>query len=189
LRKKNQAMKIGYARVSTEDQKLDLQIKALKKEGCTKIYREKASGSDLKRPEFEKMLDSVRSDDTIVVWRLDRLARSTRKLLETTDWLIENDIKFKSLSESWADTTSAGGKLIMTVFSGIAEFEKELIKERTSAGRKAAIDRGVKFGRPRALNSNQLKAAQELRKQGYSIREIAENFGVHQATIYRNGIL
>lgn len=182
-------MKIGYARVSTEDQNLDQQIKALKKEGCKKIYREKISGAIKERPEFEKMLDQTRTGDTVIVWKLDRLARSTRTLLETMDLFADSGIKFKSLSEPWADTTSSGGKLIMTVFAGIAEFERDLIRERTSLGRTAAKKRGVKFGRPSALNDDQKATAKKLRKQGYSMKEIAEIFGVHIATIYRLDIL
>ena len=124
------SMKIGYARVSTQDQNLDLQLKALKKAGCQKIFREKISGVNRNRPEFQRMLDQLRGGDTIVVWKLDRLARSTRDLLNTMETLADAGAKFQSLSEPWANTTTHAGKMIMTVFAGIAEFERDLISER-----------------------------------------------------------
>ena len=148
-------MKIGYARVSTQDQKLDLQLKSLKKAGCQKIFREKVSGFNRQRPEFQRMLDQIRPGDVIVVWKLDRLARSTRDLLNTMDTINEAGGKFQSISEPWANTTTHAGKMIMTVFAGIAEFERDLIRERTGAGREAAKQRGVRFGRPRKLNTDQ----------------------------------
>ena len=178
-------MKIGYARVSTLDQNLDLQLKALKKEGCEKIFREKVSGITRHRPEFQRMLDQVRQGDTIIVWKLDRLARSTRDLLNTMETLSESGAKFQSISEPWANTTTHAGKMIMTVFAGIAEFERDLIRERTGAGREAAKKRGVQFGRPRKLNPQQLQLAAELIDQGKAAREIAKTFNVHEATIYR----
>src|SRR5258707_14894960 len=127
-------MKIGYARVSTLEQNLDLQLRALEKAGCKKIFREKVSGSNRERPQFQRMLDQIRVGDTIVVWKLDRLARSTRNLLETMELIREAGGKFRSLSEPWADTTTHAGKMIMTIFACIAEFERDLIRERTSAG-------------------------------------------------------
>jgi DNA invertase Pin-like site-specific DNA recombinase len=131
-------MKIGYARVSTLEQNLDLQLRALERAGCGKIFREKVSGSNRERPQFQRMLDQIRLGDTIVVWKLDRLARSTRDLLETMETIREAGGKFRSLSEPWADTTTHAGKMIMTIFAGIAEFERDLIRERTGAGREAA---------------------------------------------------
>lgn len=178
-------VKIGYARVSTLDQKLDLQMQALRKAGCKRIFREKVSGASRQRPEFQRMLEQLRAGDTIIVWRLDRLARSTRDLLETMEAIGEGGARFQSLSEPWADTTTHAGKLIMTVFAGIAEFERDLIRERTKAGRVAARDRGVSFGRPRKLNPEQVKLAQRLISEGKSVRQIAETFNVHAATIYR----
>jgi DNA invertase Pin-like site-specific DNA recombinase len=139
-------MKVGYARVSTQDQSLDLQLRALKKAGCRKIFQEKASGGTRVRPEFQRMLDQLREGDVIVVWKLDRLARSTRHLLETVEIICDAGARFQSLSEPWADTTTHAGKMIMTVFAGIAEFERDLIRERTAAGRNAAKQRGVRFG-------------------------------------------
>ena len=117
-------MKIGYARVSTEDQNLDIQLAALQKAKCQRIYQEKRSGVGRDRPELRRMLQELRQGDIIVVWKLDRLARSTKILLETIEQIIEAGAKFQSLSEPWADTTSPGGKMVMTVFAGIAEFEK-----------------------------------------------------------------
>ena len=119
-------MKIGYARVSTLEQNLDLQLRALAKAGCKKIFREKASGSNRERPQFQRMLDQIRVGDTIIVWKLDRLARSTRELLEAMEAIREAGGRFQSLSEPWADTTTHAGKMIMTVFAGMAEFERDL---------------------------------------------------------------
>ena len=185
MAKASAGMKIGYARVSTLDQKLDLQLQALRKAGCTKIFREKISGASRERPEFQRMLDQVRVGDTVVVWKLDRLARSTRDLLDTMETIREAGGKFQSLSEPWADTTTHAGKMIMTVFAGIAEFERDLIRERTSAGRVAAQKRGVRFGRPRKLNPDQAKLAKRLLDEGKLVSEIAKTFRVHVATIYR----
>ena len=178
-------MKIGYARVSTIEQNLDSQLQALKKASCQKIYREKISGAIRQRPEFQRMLDQIRGGDVIVVWKLDRLARSTRALLETIETIQEAGAKFQSISEPWADTTTHAGKMIMTVFAGIAEFERDLIRERTGAGREAAKKRGVQFGRPRKLNPEQTQLVRRLLDEGKSVRDLAETFDVHIATIYR----
>src|SRR6266404_4848872 len=178
-------MKIGYARVSTFDQNLDLQLRALEKAGCKKIFREKVSSTKRERPQFQRMLDQVRAGDTIVVWKLDRLARSTRNLLETMESIREARAKFQSLSEPWADTTTHAGKMIMTIFAGIAEFERDLIRERTSAGREAAQKRGVRFGRPRKLSIDQEQLARRLVLEGKAVSDIARTFNVHAATIYR----
>ena len=178
-------MKIGYARVSTQDQKLDLQLKALRNAGCEKTFREKVSGFTRQRPEFQRMLDQIRLGDIIIVWKLDRLARSTRDLLNTIDTINEAGGKFQSISEPWANTTTHAGKMIMTIFAGIAEFERGLIRERTGAGRAAAKQRGVQFGRPRKLNSDQVQIATQLLAQGKAVRDVARTFNVHEATIYR----
>ncbi len=178
-------MKIGYARVSTLDQHLDLQLRALKKAGCTKIWREKVSGFSRQRPELQRLLDQLRTGDTVVVWKLDRIARSTRHLLEIMDTIRETGARFRSLSEPWADTTTNAGKMMMTIFAGIAEFERELIQERTTAGRLAAQQRGVRFGRPRKLNGDQEKLARRLVAEGKGVPEIAHTFNVHPSTIYR----
>ncbi len=180
-----ESMKIGYARVSTQDQNLDLQLKALKNAGCQKIFREKISGANRNRPEFQRMVDQIRGGDTVVVWKLDRFARSTRDLLNTMETLADIGAKFQSLSEPWANTTTHAGKMIMTVFAGIAEFERDLIRERTGAGRKAAKQRGVRFGRPRKLSLEQVQLVSELVAQGRAVRDVARMFDVHEATIYR----
>ena len=178
-------MKIGYARVSTQDQNLDLQLNALKKAGCTRTFREKLSGATRQRPEFQRMLDQIHPGDTVIVWKLDRLARSTRDLLNTMETINEAGGKFQSISEPWANTTTHAGKMIMTVFAGMAEFERDLIRERTGAGREAAKQRGVRFGRPRKLNTDQTQVAQQLLAEGKAVRGIARTFNVHEATIYR----
>ena len=180
-------MNLGYARVSTADQHLDLQLAALKKAGCRRVYQEKASGAraGTSRPELARLLDQLREGDTVVVWKLDRLARSTRDLLEIMATVQERAAGFRSLSEAWADTTTSAGKLMMTVFGGIAEFERELIAERTSTGRKAARTRGVRFGRPPKFNAEQRQLVARLLEEGKSVGEVARTFGVHTATVYR----
>lgn len=180
-------MKIGYARVSTEDQKLELQVAALKKAGCRKIYQEKISGTRQNRPELTKLIEQLREGDVIVVSRVDRIARSTRHLLEIMDTLQNAGAKFVSLAEPWADTTSHSGKLIITIFGGIAEFERDLIRDRTSSGRSAAKKRGVVFGRPRKLSDEQKKLVRRLLHEGKSVKQIADTFRVHESTIYRIG--
>lgn len=178
-------MKIGYARVSTTDQNLDLQLTALKEAGCERIYQEKISGAKRNRPELERLLDQLRPDDIVIVWKLDRLARSTQDLLELANLIKNAEASFCSLSEPWADTASPSGKMILTVFAGIAEFERDLIRERTGAGRIAAKKRGVRFGRPEKMNEEQKLLAKRLLKEDKSVSEIAKTFNVHKATIYR----
>ena len=178
-------MKIGYARVSTEDQKLTIQLDALKKAGCERFFREKVSGAYRDRPELNRMLDQLRKGDVVIVWKLDRLARSTRNLLEIVETVGNAGARFQSISEPWADTTTNAGKMIMTVFAGIAEFERDLIRERTGAGRADAKRRGVRFGRPKKLNNEQRKLAKRLIKEGKSISEVARTFSVHPSTLYR----
>jgi DNA invertase Pin-like site-specific DNA recombinase len=178
-------MKSGYARVSTEDQRLTLQTEALKKAGCARIFREKVSGAYRDRPELNRMLDQLREGDVIIVWKLDRLARSTRNLLEIVETISSAGARFQSISEPWADTTTHAGKMIRTIFAGIAEFERDLIRERTGAGRADAQKRGVRFGRPKKMNEAQRKLAQRLLKEGKSVREVARTFSVHPATLYR----
>ncbi len=137
------------------------------------------------RPELNRMLDQLRESDTVIVWKLDRLARSTRNLLEIVEAISSAGARFQSLSEPWADTTTHAGKMIMTVFAGIAEFERDLIRERTGAGRAEAQKRGVRFGRPSKLNPEQLLLAQRLLREGKSAREVARTFQIHPATLYR----
>ena len=178
-------MKLGYARVSTSDQSLDLQLERLGASGCELFFEEKVSGARRQRPELEKLLTQIRKGDTLIVCKLDRLARSTSHLLSIVESLKEKKAHLKSLDEPWADTTSPGGKMILTVFSGIAEFERDLIRDRTSAGREQARKKGIHLGRPRKMSPEQIKLAQELIAQGKPIAEIAKTFGVDRSTLYR----
>ena len=178
-------MLIGYARVSTDDQDLTLQRAALKGAGCRRLYEEKVSGAKRDRPELARLLDQLREGDVVVVTRLDRLARSTRDLLDVAELLKEADAGLRSLAEPWADTTSPAGKMVLTVFAGIAEFERALIHQRTSAGREAARRRGVRFGRPPALTADQVALAQRLVAEGTSVRATAAMLNCHPATLYR----
>jgi DNA invertase Pin-like site-specific DNA recombinase len=179
-------MDFGYARVSTEDQLLDAQRAALDQAGCRRIFEEKVSGARRDRPELERMLGHLREGDTVIVWRLDRLARSTRDLLEIAETLNRLGAGLRSLSEPWADTTSPAGRMVLTVFAGIAEFERELIRERTSSGRAAAKARGVRFGKPRGLSAEQMELAMRLLSEGRRSVEVARTLGVHRSTLYRS---
>jgi DNA invertase Pin-like site-specific DNA recombinase len=178
-------MLIGYARVSTDDQDLTLQRAALKDVGCKRVYDEKVTGAKRDRPQLVRMLDQLRTGDVVVVSRLDRLARSTRDLLEIAEQLNEAQAGLRSLHEPWADTTSPAGRMVLTVFAGIAEFERELISERTHAGRRAAKARGVRFGRPPKLTADQVALARRLVTEGTSIPEASKILNVHRATLYR----
>ena len=178
-------MLIGYARVSTRDQKPHLQMDALREAGCERIFEETASGTKRDRPELVAAYDYMRSGDTLVVWKLDRLARSTRQLLETVEALEQRGIGLKILTQNM-DTTSAGGRLIFTVFSAIAEFEREIICERTRAGLDAARFRGRKGGRPRALSEKDLKQARALLTDPeITVEDVARRLGVGPSTLYR----
>ena len=178
-------MKFGYARVSTNAQDLDLQQVELEAAGCETVFEEKVSGARKNRPELERLLGQLRKGDTVVVTRLDRLARSTSELLRVAETIGEKDAGLQSLAEPWADTTSPSGRMILTVFAGIAEFERELIRGRTENGRKAALQRGVVFGRPSKLGSEQRDTVRQLIENGKSVKEVARTFKVHPATIYR----
>lgn len=179
-------MRIGYARVSTKDQKTRLQADALASAGCEKVFTETASGAQRDRPELAKAIAYLREGDVLVVWRLDRLARSVRQLVETIEELSDRGIGFVSLTEA-IDTTSAGGRLIFHVFGALAEFERELIRERTRAGLKSAKTRGVRLGRPKALGQDQISVARSLMAAGkHSARQVAEHLGVSRATLYRS---
>lgn len=175
----------GYARVSTLDQKLDNQIELLKSAGCTSIYKEKKSGADAARPELKKLLAAIEQGDTIVITRLDRLARSTIDLLKIMKDLEERGVYLKSLADAWIDTTTAAGKLIVTVFAGLAEFERALIKERTAEGLARAKERGVVLGRRRKMTSIQIREAVAMRSVGRSYEEIGEIFGISRQTVAR----
>jgi len=178
-------MLLGYASVSTDDQDLALQRRALRSAGCRRLYEEKLSGAQRNRPEVARLLDQVREDDVLVVTRLDRLARSTRDLLDMAERLREAGAGLRSLAEPWADTTSPAGRMVLTVFSGIAEFERALILGRTSAGRVAAQAKGVRFGRPPVLAPDQVALGRRLVEEGQPVREVARLLKVHRATLYR----
>lgn len=178
-------MKLGYARVSTEDQNLDIQCARLSEAGCEMMFDEKISGAARGRLELEKLMGHLRKDDVLVVTRLDRLARSTIELLHIAERIREKQAGLQSLDEPWADTTSPSGVMIMTVFAGIAQFERSLILSRTEEGRKAAMARGVSFGRPKKMRPDQAELARQLVLEGKSISAVARTFNVHPATIYR----
>ena len=178
-------MLLGYARVSTDDQDLTLQKTALKAAGCRRTFEEKVSGAKRARPELDRMLEQLRDDDVVVVTRLDRLARSTRDLLDIAEKLNEAGAGLRSLAEPWADTTSPAGRMILTVFAGIAEFERSLIHQRTSTGREAAKKRGVRFGRPPKLTADQVALGHRLIDEGTSVRDAAALLKCHHATLYR----
>jgi len=175
----------GYARVSTLDQKLDNQIQLLKSAGCTFIYKEKKSGADVSRHELKKLLLAVEKGDTIIITRLDRLARSTIDLLKLMQGLEEREVHLKSLADTWLDTSTAAGKLIITVFAGLAEFERALIKERTAEGLARAKERGVVLGRKRKMSSIQIREAVAMRQAGRSFAEIGEIFSISRQTVAR----
>jgi len=177
-------MLIGYARVSTNDQNLDLQKDALEKAGCKGIYVEQASGSKSSRPELERTIEMLREGDTLVVWRLDRLGRSLKHLIELVTELEESGIGFKSLTESM-DTTTNNGKLIFHIFGALAEFERNLIRERTQAGLAAARARGRKGGRPYALDDKKREMAVKIyNSKEHSVEEICQTMGISRPTLY-----
>jgi DNA invertase Pin-like site-specific DNA recombinase len=179
-------MLVGYARVSTDDQDLSLQRDALTVAGCERLFTDSMSGAKAERPGLAEVLDFCRAGDTLVVWRLDRLGRSLTNLIELLNLLAEKEIGFKSLSEQ-IDTTTSGGKLVFHIFGALAEFERELIRERTWAGLAAARARDRHGGRPRKIASErQLKMAQALYQDGsHSIDDICRTLGISRATLYR----
>lgn len=177
---------IGYARVSTDDQDLTNQRAELQAAGCTKLFSEKITGTRRERPELDRMLDHLRAGDVVTVTRLDRLARSTRDLLDIAEQLQAKGAGLRSLAEPWADTTTPAGRMVLTVFAGIAEFERSLIIDRTRRGREAAKARGVKFGPRPTLSLVQIEHARELIDlEGRTVKETAALLGVHRSTLYR----
>jgi DNA invertase Pin-like site-specific DNA recombinase len=177
-------MLIGYARISTQEQTLNLQKDALQKVGCNKIFTDTASGAKAERIGLDKALNYVRKGDTLVVWRLDRLGRSLPHLITTMTDLEERGIGFKSLTEN-IDTTTSGGKLIFHIFGALAEFERNLIRERTTAGLTAARARGRKGGRPKALTGKQVGIAQDLYEKQHPTAGICRTLKISKATLYR----
>jgi DNA invertase Pin-like site-specific DNA recombinase len=179
-------MLVGYARVSTLDQNSALQTDALKAAGCERIFTEKASGAQRDRPELRAALEYLRPGDTLVVWKLDRLARSMRQLIETVEDLQARGIELRSLTES-IDTATPGGRLVFHIFGALAEFERAVIRERTSAGLAAARERGRKGGRPPALKPKDLAAARAmLADPEIRVEDVAARLKVSPATLYRH---
>jgi DNA invertase Pin-like site-specific DNA recombinase len=178
-------MLIGYARVSTTEQNLDLQTDALKRAGCEKIFTDTATGARSERPGLDRTLPHLRKGDTLVVWKLDRLGRSIRHLIDTVGQLQERKIGFRSLQES-IDTTTSGGKLVFHVFAALAEFERDLIRERTKAGLDAARARGKKGGRPPKLDQKKKAQALTLHKdKSNTINDICRTLRIGRSTLYR----
>jgi len=179
-------MLVGYARVSTQDQNPDLQLDALTATGCERVFVEKASGAQRNRPELMAALDYVRAGDTLVVWKLDRLARSLKQLIETVERLAVCDIGLRSLTEA-IDTTMAGGKLVFHIFGSLAEFERSIIRERTKAGLDAARARGRVGGRPPALSEKDLIAAKALLANAdITVEDVARRLKIAPSTLYRH---
>ena len=178
-------MLIGYARVSTQDQDPTLQLDALNAAGCEKIFTEHMTGANRDRPELNAALTYLREGDTLVVWKLDRLARSLKQLIETVEAMEERGIGFKSLTEN-IDTTTAGGLLVFHLFGALAQFERSLIQERTSAGLAAARARGRVGGRKPKLSDDDVKAARAmLRDDSITAAQVAKQFDVSVGTLYR----
>ncbi len=181
-------MLVGYARVSTQDQKPELQLDALRKAGCERIFSDKASGAQRDRPELSAALSYMRdgAGDVLVVWKLDRLARSLKQLIETVEDLGTRGIGFRSLTEA-IDTTSAGGRLTFHIFGAMAEFERSIIRERTRAGLDAARARGRKGGRPPALSKKDVAAARAmLSDPDITMEDVAVRMKVAPSTLYRH---
>jgi DNA invertase Pin-like site-specific DNA recombinase len=179
-------MRIGYARVSTEDQTLDLQRDALKQAKCRQVYEERATGKNTGRPQLEACLKSVREGDTLVVWRLDRLGRNLADLVGLVAEFERRKINFEFLTEK-IETVSPAGRLVFHVFAALAEFERNLIRERTVAGLKAARACGRKGGRPAKLSAKEIKTIRALLKTAdIPVAEIAARFGIARSTLYRS---
>lgn len=179
-------MLVGYARVSTQDQTPALQLDALRAVGCERVFEEKASGAARDRPELKAAIDYARAGDTLVVWKLDRLARSIKQLIETVEGLEARGIGFRSLTEA-IDTTTAGGRLVFHIFGALAEFERSIIRERTMAGLASARARGRMGGRPRSLTTADLAAAKALLSDpDITVEAAAKRLGVAPSTLYRH---
>jgi len=175
----------GYARVSTNGQDLSAQDAELMAAGCAKVFKEKASGAKTDRPELAKLIRRLEEGDVLVVVRLDRLARSTKDLLNVLDEIGKRGAGFRSLKDTWADTTTPHGRLMLTVLGGLAEFERSLIVARTGEGRKRAKERGVKFGRPKKLTPHQRQEALQRLAAGETQSDVARTFNLSASTISR----
>ncbi|QRR00114.1 recombinase family protein [Dyadobacter sandarakinus] len=180
-------MIFGYARVSTLEQSLDMQLDGLKQAGCQKIFREKVSSAK-ERPELAKLVEALRPGDTVVVWKLDRLGRSLKELITLITDFQEKEVGFKSLNDA-IDTTTAQGRLIFNIFASLAEFERDIIRERTKAGLNAARARGRMGGKPKGLNKEAMAKAHAAKtlydQQEKTVEQIAQVLGISRATVYR----
>ena len=175
----------GYARVSTDGQTLDAQVTQLKAAGAEKVFREKVSGAQTDRAQLARLLRALEPGDVVLVTRLDRLARSTRDLLNVLAAVGEKEAGFRSLHDTWADTTTPHGRLMLTVLGGLAEFERDLIRSRTSEGRERAKARGVRLGRKPRLTPHQIREAMARREAGEPLTEIGRSYNVSHSTISR----
>src|ERR1700682_3973255 len=171
-------MKYGYARVSTDGQSVDAQVRQLTKAGCKTVFREVASGAKTDRAQLRRLLDVLDAGDVLTVTRLDRLARSTRDLLNTLAAITAKKAGFKSLGDTWADTTTSHGRLMLTVLGGLAEFERDLIRARTGEGRARAGGGGERMGRPPKLTAHQQKEAIKRRDRGETLADIGRSYNV-----------
>jgi len=183
--KQTLSMKIGYARVSTRDQKSDLQVDALKAAGCERVYQDVASGAKTARPALDELLGQLRAGDVLVIWKLDRMGRSLKHLVELVGSLMERKVGLLSLNDP-IDTTSAQGRLVFNLFASLAEFERDLIRERTMAGLAAARARGRKGGRKFALSKAQVRLAQAaMAQRDTSVSDLCKELGIERVTLYR----
>lgn len=175
----------GYARVSTVDQNLDRQVQALQEAGCEKIYQEKVTGTKIDRPELQKLLAELEAGDTVIVKELTRVSRSTSDMLNLVDQITKKGCHIKSLNESWLDTSSPAGELMLTIFAGMAQFERKLMLQRCAEGREIAVAKGVKMGRPKTGGKPMDFALELYKAQQMSVRRICEVTGVAKATLCR----
>ena len=179
----------GYARVSTDGQTVGAQVEALTAAGAARVFQETASGAKTDRAQLRRLLDQLDAGDVLTVTRLDRLARSTRDLLNILATIAERKAGFRSLGDAWADTTTPHGRLMLTVLGGLAEFERDLIRARTGEGRARAAARGVKMGRKPKLTPHQRREALQRKQEGEPVREIARSYNVHNSTISRLSVV
>lgn len=177
--------KIGYARVSTIGQTLENQIKTLKEYGCHRVYCEKASGADTNRLELRKLIVNLKEGQSVVVTRIDRLARSTFDLFAIVKSITDKKAQFYSLAEPWTDTSTSTGRLMLAVLGGLADVERDLIRTRTSEGRARAIAQGKKMGHPRRITDIQRLEIIQKRKEGETLEKISKTFGIASATVSR----
>jgi len=182
--KATDARLVGYARVSTDEQTTRLQLDALKDAGCHRIFQDKLGGALSSRPQLDRALGELRAGDTLVVWKLDRLGRSLRNLLEIAEVLRERDIALRSLTEH-LDTATAAGRMLYSVLGAVAQFERDVLRERTVAGIRAAQARGEHVGRPRALTASQVREARKMLERGENASQVARVMRVGRSTLYR----